>query len=408
MPNKRIQLIGLGAGGLNTLPSSHRDIVLSADVIFGAKRHFTDIPRNMKTRPWSSNIRNDLEEIKNLNNKKICILATGDPFFYGVGNLVMEFFSIDEVEVLPSPSILSLCCAKIGQNIKDVEVVSLHGRDFNNINSYLQPNSKLFVLSHDKDTPNKIIELLKSSNFEESTIYIFENIGKNDEKITKEVVKDCPNFKCNNLNSILIDFCMANKTNVHQNSVGLSEDFFKNDGQITKSEIRAITISKLEPLNKSIIWDIGGGSGSISIEWAKINRDAKIFTIEQDKKRVGYIQENIRRFGIRNITVLHETAPEIFEKLETPNRIFIGGGLSSKNGNEIIKKSIERLCEMGIIVANGVTAETEVLLINMYKVFAGELSKYSVSGLKKIGKLHAWDQQMQVTQWKYKKDSNDR
>mgnify|MGYP001435050245 FL=1 len=408
MPNKRIQLIGLGAGGLNTLPSSHRDIVLSADVIFGAKRHFTDIPRNMKTRPWSSNIRNDLEEIKNLNNKKICILATGDPFFYGVGNLVMEFFSIDEVEVLPSPSILSLCCAKIGQNIKDVEVVSLHGRDFNNIDSYLQPNSKLFVLSHDKDTPNKIIELLKSSNFEESTIYIFENIGKNDEKITKEVVKDCPNFKCNNLNSILIDFCMSNKTNVHQNSVGLSEDFFKNDGQITKSEIRAITISKLEPLNKSIIWDIGGGSGSISIEWAKINRDAKIFTIEQDKKRVGYIQENIRRFGIRNITVLHETAPEIFEKLETPNRIFIGGGLSSKNGNEIIKKSIERLCEMGIIVANGVTAETEVLLINMYKVFAGELSKYSVSGLKKIGKLHAWDQQMQVTQWKYKKDSNDR
>ena len=156
------------------------------------------------------------------------------------------------------------------------------------------------------------------------------------------------------------------------------------------------------------MWDIGGGSGSISIEWSNIANDAKIFTIEQNKKRIGYIRENIKKFGIKNITLLHESAPDIFETLEKPNRIFIGGGLASDKGDEIINKSLDCLMQTGIIVANGVTAETENLLIDMYKAFGGELSKYSVSNLKKIGKLHAWDQQMYVTQWKYKKGPNAR
>jgi precorrin-6Y C5,15-methyltransferase (decarboxylating) len=156
------------------------------------------------------------------------------------------------------------------------------------------------------------------------------------------------------------------------------------------------------------MWDIGGGSGSISIEWSKITKDAKIFTIEQNKKRIGYISENIKKFGIKNITLLHESAPEILEILEKPDRIFIGGGLASDKGDKIINKSIDSLTQTGIIVANGVTAETENLLIGMYKVFGGELSKYAVSNLKKIGKLHAWDQQMNVTQWKYMKGSNAR
>lgn len=408
MTDRKIQLIGMGAGGIESLPNSHKELILSADIIYGAKRHLEDIPINIKKKSWSKNIRNDLKKIKNLKNKKICILATGDPLFYGVGNLVMEFFSIDEVDILPSPSILSLCCAKIGQNIKDVDVVSLHGRDFNSIIRYLQPNSKLFILSQDKNTPIKIIKLLKDLNFEKSLIYIFENVGRDDEKITKKIIKDCHNFNYTNLNSVFIDFRNSKDTNFYPNSVGLPDSLYKNDGQITKSEIRAITISKLEPLNSTVMWDIGGGSGSISIEWSKIANDAKIFTIEQNKKRIGYIRENIKKFGIKNITLLHESAPDIFETLEKPNRIFIGGGLASDKGDEIINKSLDCLIQTGIIVANGVTAETENLLIEMYKAFGGELSKYSVSNLKKIGKLHAWDQQMYVTQWKYKKGPNAR
>ena len=404
MTNNKIHVIGLGAEGIDSLPSSHKKLILSADIIYGAERHLEDIPTNIKKKTWSKNIRDDLKKIKNLKNRKVCILATGDPLFYGVGNLVMEFFTIGQVDILPSPSILSLCCSRIGQNIKDVEVVSLHGREFDSITSYLQPNSKLFVLSHDKNTPNKIIKLLKDLKYEKSIIYIFENIGRDDEKITKKIIKDCHKINCANLNSIFIDFRISKGANFYPNSIGLSDSLYKNDGQITKSEIRAITISKLEPLNSSIMWDIGGGSGSVSIEWAKINSGAKIFTIEQNKKRIAYIRENIKKFGIKNIVVLHESAPDILETLEKPNRIFIGGGLASSGGIEIINKSIGFLDKAGIIVANGVTAETENLLISMYKNFGGELSKYSVSNLKKIGKLHAWDQQMYVTQWKYKKE----
>ena len=241
-----------------------------------------------------------------------------------------------------------------------------------------------------------------------SLIYIFENVGRNDEKITKKIIKDCHNLRCANLNSVFIDIRTSKDTNFYLNSVGLSDSLYKNDGQITKSEIRAITISKLEPLNSSIMWDIGGGSGSISIEWSLMNNAAKIYTIEQNKKRIGFIRENIKKFGVKNITLLHETAPDILGMLEKPDRIFIGGGLASDKGDKIINKSLECLTKTGIIVANGVTAETESLLIGMYKVFGGELSKYSVSNLKKIGKLHAWDQQMYVTQWKYTKGPDAR
>ena len=170
-----------------------------------------------------------------------------------------------------------------------MDVVSLHGRDFNSIIGYLQPNSKLFVLSHDKNTPTKIIKLLKDLNFESSLIHIFENVGRNDEKITKKIIKDYHNFSCANLNSVFIDIRTSKDTNFYTNSVGLADSLYKNDGQITKSEIRAITISKLEPLNNSIMWDIGGGSGSISIEWSLINNAAKIYTIEQNKKRINCI-----------------------------------------------------------------------------------------------------------------------
>ena len=154
-------------------------------------------------------------------------------------------------------------------------------------------------------------------------------------------------------------------------------------------------------MEKSILWDIGGGSGSISIEWSKIHKNTTISIVEKNKKRIQFIKNNIKKFGINNITIMENIAPKILYDMDRPNRIFIGGGLSNLDGMEIIQKSINSLLPSGILVANGVTTETELLLFNIYKKYGGDLSKYSTSSIKKVGNLHAWDQKMQVTQWKY-------
>ena len=400
--SEKIKLIGIGDDGFEGLSKKVQSIILDAEIIIGGLRHLSMLPEVVaKKISWSKDLKQDIKKINEHKSKKICILASGDPLFYGIGRLLLEHYSISEVEVIPSPSSLSLCCARIGYNIKDIEVVSLHGREFDDIIKYIQPNNRIFVLSHDKSTPSRIIELLNTLRFEDSNLYIFENIGGENETITKKRVNEPVNEKFSDLNSILIE-CISNKDSIYYpNFTGIADKEFENDGQITKSEIRAITISQLEPMEKSILWDIGGGSGSISIEWSKIHKNTTISIVEKNKKRIQFIKNNIKKFGINNITIMENIAPKILYDMDRPNRIFIGGGLSNLDGMEIIQKSRNSLLPSGVLVANGVTTETELLLFNIYKKYGGDLSKYSTSSIKKVGNLHAWDQKMQVTQWKY-------
>ena len=400
--SEKIKLIGIGDDGFEGLSKKVQSIILDAEIIIGGLRHLSMVPEVVaKKISWSKDLKQDIKKINEYKSKKICILASGDPLFYGIGRLLLEYYSISEVEVIPSPSSLSLCCARIGYNIKDIEVVSLHGREFDDIIKYIQPNNRIFVLSHDKSTPIRIIELLNKLRFEDSNLYIFENIGGENETITKKRVNEPINEKFSDLNSILIE-CISNKDSIYYpNFTGIADNEFENDGQITKSEIRAITISQLEPMEKSTLWDIGGGSGSISIEWSKIHKNTTISIVEKNKKRIQFIKNNIKKFGINNITIIENIAPKILYDMDRPNRVFIGGGLSNLDGMEIIQKSINSLLPSGILVANGVTTETELLLFNIYKKYGGELSRYSTSNIKKVGNLHAWDQKMQVTQWKY-------
>ncbi|MDG2187516.1 MAG: precorrin-6y C5,15-methyltransferase (decarboxylating) subunit CbiE [Hyphomicrobiales bacterium] len=403
--NKKIKLIGIGDDGFDSLSQKVQLLILDADIIIGGIRHLSLLP-DLKAQKisWSKNLRQDIEKIKKYISKNVCILASGDPLFYGIGRLLLEYYPISKIEVIPSPSCLSLCCARIGHNIKDIEVVSLHGREFDNIIKYIQPNNKIFVISHDRNTPKKIISLLKELRFENSTLYIFENIGGKDEFITKKKANKIIEEEFSDLNSILIE-CIPNKHSIYyQNFSGISDHEYENDGQITKSEIRSITISKLEPMEQSILWDIGGGSGSVSIEWSKIHKNTTISIVEVNINRIKFIKNNIKKFGVNNISVLHASVPEILCQMDRPNRIFIGGGLASSDGLQIIEESIDSLLPSGILVANGVTTETEILLIDMYKKHGGELLKHSTSNIKKIGNLHAWDQKMQVTQWKYIKE----
>tara|TARA_Y100000590_G_scaffold454595_1_gene601686 strand:- start:12767 stop:13981 length:1215 start_codon:yes stop_codon:yes gene_type:complete len=402
---KKIRLIGIGFDGFDGLSKKAQSYILDADIIIGGKRHIRGIPnKTAKYREWSKDISQDIDDLVKYASSKICILATGDPLFFGVGSIVMKRYKINEVEILPNSSSLSLCCAKIGYNVQDIEVVSLHGRDFSNLVKFIQPNNKIFILSNDDKTPEAVINYLKMRKFSESKIHIFENIGNPDEKITKTLVKNFKNRKFAKINSILVE-CIANKKSIYfPNYAGLEDKFFENDGQMTKSAIRSITISKLEPIEGSVLWDIGSGSGSVSIEWSKIHKNTKIFAIEKNEKRLSYIKNNIKNFGIQNIDILHGSAPELFSNLPLPNRIFIGGGLSAVNGEQIIEESILHLTNSGKLVANGVSLETEFLLIEKHKKFGGDLYKYSSSSLREIGGLHAWDQNMPVVQWVYSKE----
>jgi len=183
----------------------------------------------------------------------------------------------------------------------------------------------------------------------------------------------------------------------------LPNEIFNNDGQITKREIRAATVAKLTPFKDDLLWDIGAGSGSISIEWMRSGKNLKAIAIESNSRRIEFLKKNAIELAVPNLEIIQGRAPDILLGLKKPNAIFIGGGLSGNNGIEIIEKSINSLLPNGRLVINAVTIETEILLINNYKKYGGDLTRIAVSKVKKVGSSIAWDDYMPVVQWSYHK-----
>ena len=183
----------------------------------------------------------------------------------------------------------------------------------------------------------------------------------------------------------------------------LPNEIFNNDGQITKREIRATTIAKLTPFKDYLLWDIGACSGSVSIEWMRSSENLKAIAIECDSQRIEFLKKNAIELGVPNLEIIQGRAPDIIAGIKKPNAIFIGGGLSVDNGIAIIEKSINSLLHNGRLVINAVTIETEILLINNYRKYGGDLTRIAVSKIKKVGSSNAWDDYMPVVQWAYHK-----
>jgi precorrin-6Y C5,15-methyltransferase (decarboxylating) len=296
-----------------------------------------------------------------LNKADVAVLADGDPLFYGIGRLIIKEFERDIITIHPALSSMQLAFSRLKEPWDDAHFLSLHGREIDDIPGRILPYQKVFILTDNRHSPQSIARMLSNAlppdRRGDYLVFVGERLGMEDERVFEGRLDEAAGQKFAEPNAMIAIRKTRAEDEDHPFVFGLTESMITHSrGLITKDEVRAVTIHRLRPPKEGVLWDIGAGSGSISIETGRISPKLRIFAVERDEAEVLNLRTNIMKFGIWNITPVFGNAPDALSGLPDPDRVFIGG--SGGYLAEIIAASGKRLKKYGRIVINAVTAKT--------------------------------------------------
>lgn len=390
-----LTIIGIGEDGAEALAPAARALIAQATLIVGGARHLAMIETQAERLRWPSPLTDALPRIAAQRGQPTVVLATGDPFFYGVGDLLARSFSADEFFCAPAPSAFALAAARLKWSQQDCALLSLHGRAFERVTPHLQPGARLIALSWDETTPARLAAHLLARGMGASRIHVLEHLGGVKERVREARADAFSLHDIAALNTIAVEVeCPAARA--LPLTPGLPDDWFEHDGQITKRDIRAVTLSALAPRKGELLWDIGAGSGSIGIEWMLANPANRALAIERDAARATRIARNALNLGVPDLAIIEGGAPDALAGLARPQAIFIGGGANAAT----VDAAWRALPAGGRLVVNAVTIETQTLLSRAFAEMGGELAHLQVSHARPIGGFHALDPAMAVLQWR--------
>jgi precorrin-6Y C5,15-methyltransferase (decarboxylating) len=388
-----LSIIGIGEDGWSGLSEAARALVTSAELLVGGTRHLALIPLGTGERtPWKSPLADTLPEIARWRDRRVVVLASGDPLCYGVAALLARNFAPEEMIVLPAPSAFSLAAARLKWPLEECVTLSLHGRPLERLHLHLAPGARILALTEDGAAPAKIATLLNASGWGRSTIAVLEHLGGTRERRVIAPAETWHEKRCSDLNVVAL-LCEAGPdARPLSRRAGLSDDAFRHDGQITKRAVRAATLAALAPLPGENLWDIGAGSGSIAIEWLRAGKRMGAIAIERDAARAAIIAENAANLGVPELTIVQGSAPDVLGALAVPDAIFIGGGVSDA---AIWDAAWPALRPGGRLVANAVTVAGEAELLRRHAALGGELQRIAIAHAEGEG---FWRPAMTVTQ----------
>ncbi|MDH7788131.1 precorrin-6Y C5,15-methyltransferase (decarboxylating) [Ochrobactrum sp. 19YEA23] len=398
-----LTVIGIGEDGLNGLGETARRALASADVIFGGKRHLGLVGETSSARQiaWPSPFDDAFPMIAAERGKSVVVLASGDPMHYGMGASLTRHFSPEEMLILPHPSSFSLAAARMGWSLQDVRCLSVHGRPLELLAKHILPGVKLLILSNDGSTPDKVARMLSARGFGPSRIDVLEHMGGPNEKHSCGVAGTWTVPAGADLNVVAVECLAEPDANILPVGIGLPDEAFENDGQLTKRDIRAVTLSRLAPLPGALLWDVGAGCGSIGIEWMRTHASCRAIAIEANEGRQGMIARNRYALGVPGLQIVAGEAPGALAGLETPDAIFIGGGVTDEG---VLQACWDALKPGGRLVANAVTLQSEMQLFAWRQRFGGELIRLSVAQAAGLGSFDVWRQALPVTLYSARKD----
>ena len=396
-----LSLIGIGEDGLEGLSSAARKALAQACLVVGGQRHLAMLaPTDQERLAWPSPLTDAFPAIVARRGQPVAILATGDPFQFGVGSTLACAISPDEMISFPHLSAFSLAANRLGWAQQDCALVSLHGRALERIIPHLQPDAQIMALSWDGTTPGKLAELLVARGCGTAELTVLEALGGPNERIRSATAAQFALTDVAALNTVAIRVGRNAGARYLPLTGGLSDDWFEHDGQITKHEIRAVTLSALAPRRGELLWDIGAGSGSIAIEWMLTHSSNRAVAIEPRADRVARIGRNARALGVPDLTILHGSAPAALEGLAQPDAIFIGGGATVDG---VVLSAWQALRPGGRLVANAVTLETQSLLLDWRQRIGGHLTQIAISEADSIGGFTGWKPARPIVQWRVEK-----
>ena len=389
-----LTVVGIGEDGFPGLGKQARRALLGATKIVGSPRQLALLPHCTRAEqlPWPSPF--SLNPVLALRGEPVCVLASGDPMFYGVGASLARLVPAAEMRVLSMPSSCALAAARLGWPVQDLHVVSLVARPLAALNAHLYSGLRLLVLSNDGDSPAAIAALLCERGFGPSRLQVFEHLGGEAERTLVGTAQDWPHTDIAALNLVAIDCQATPHAPRHHRLAGLPDSAFRHDGQLTKRDVRAMTLARLAPQPGELLWDVGAGCGSIGIEWMRAHPACRALAIEADEGRQGFIEHNRDALGVPGLQLVRGKAPAALHGLEPPDAIFIGGGVTREGVLDLCWASLR---PGGRLVANAVTLQSELALAHFRQQHGGALTRVHVAHAQPLGAFDTWRQALPIT-----------
>ncbi|MFG6083190.1 precorrin-6y C5,15-methyltransferase (decarboxylating) subunit CbiE [Paracoccus litorisediminis] len=388
-----LTILGVGENGPEGLsPASHAALA-SAEIVMGPSRHLSLLPDLVaESIVWPVPFADGLPVLMRFRGRRVVVLASGDPFWFGAGSVIARELDRDEWQAIPGPSTFSLAASRLGWPLEQVVCLGLHAAPLTRLRPHLAPGTKAIVLLRDGAAVRELGHYLADLGFGDSQLAVLEALGGPRERGTRLVAHqvDTQDFQ----HPVAVALECAGTGQALPRCSGIADEFFESDGQITKRPIRALALSALAPKPGELLWDIGGGSGSIGIEWLLADPTTSAISIEPRADRAARIRVNADRLGVDRLRVIHAAAPEALQALPLPQAVFVGGGLSAA-----LLEHLAHLPRGTRLVAHAVTLESEALLAEWQARLGGDLMKIALARAVPLGSKRAWDAAYPVVQW---------
>ena len=384
MADPWLSIIGLGEDGPEGLTPASRQALAEAEIVFGAPRHLA--LARIAGRAWP--VPFSLAPLLACRGQRVAALVSGDPFWHGAGGALAEALAPGEWRAFPAPGVFSLAAARLGWRLEEIACLGLHAAPFARLRPVLARGARAICLMRDGQAPRALADWLVTQGLGAMRITVLEALGGPRERIRQAVAQGF-DLDCAAPVAVALDGADLPPGSGLPRGFGLPDDSFAHDGQITRRAVRAVTLAALAPRPGEMLWDIGGGSGSVSVEWCLNGGHA--VTIEPRPDRIANIAANINGFGLAGrMRAIAGRAPEALADLPTPDAIFVGGG-----GDAALIAALPP----ARLVVNAVTLETEALLIALHAQRGGNLTRLSVEEASPLGTLRGWTPARSITQW---------
>ncbi|MFI8396339.1 precorrin-6y C5,15-methyltransferase (decarboxylating) subunit CbiE [Pseudomonas sp. NPDC078863] len=389
-----LTIVGIGEDGFKGLGKNARRALMGASRIVGGQRQLDLLPPciNGERQLWPSPF--SLAPVLASPGVPVCVLASGDPMFYGVGASLARQVPSAEMSIIPAPSSCALAAARLGWPLQEVTIVSLVARPLAALNAHLFSGMRLLLLSNDRSSPAAVAQLLRERGFGASRMTVLEHLGGDAERRIAGRASEWDDTAVADLNVIAIECLAESGVTGLSRLAGLPDSAFRHDGQLTKRDVRAITLARLAPTPGELLWDVGAGSGSIGIEWMRAHPSCRAIAVEADEGRQQLIEHNRDALGVPGLQLIRGRAPQALDSLERPDAIFIGGGVT-RDG--VFETCWQQLKPGGRLVANAVTLQSELTLMNWRERYGGELTRIHVAQAQPLGEFDTWRQALPIT-----------
>ena len=385
MASDKVHIIGIGDDGAEGLTSVATQLIDRAEVLLGAEQSLAGMPGNADRVEVGADLEAIVDHLEQHGGKRMVVLATGDPLFYGMARYLCDRLGKDRFEVVPNVSTMQLAFARVKESWDEAYLTNLANQSLDRAMERIRIAEKVGLFTTEEVPPAAVAKALLSRQIDYFMAYVCENLGSPDERVTSDELAAVAGQEFAPLNVMILirkpDMPDRPAAMVGRRLFGNHDEAFLQSkpkhGLLTPSEVRSIALAELDIGPASVIWDVGAGSGSVAVEAAQMAPGGHVYAIEMDPEDHLLISANAERFGLPNLTAVLGNAPDAWGDLPDPDAIFVGG--TGRSVSWIVDASFERLRAGGRVVANVASVENVSAVADVLRRRTGDANVWMVS-----------------------------